>query len=747
MTNLTKRAPISIDEHPPLHVWEEELFKSGAILSRDLQVHLERCVECKQLVSRLEVWREITLPRELSAVYTDRTDPLRERILSSRAAGVRTIVPMLAVESEEHALAGGSTVSWWRSTPKRVAAAVLALLCAGSVLRQPPALEAGMVAGKLELMPAYPRLGDTVHVTYSAAGLFGTPPILRLRARMRTESSTSQYANKAGVTLTMLRRTKANRYEGRFVLPDSVVYAALAVEDTAATAFDDFGGRGWEVMRSSARNVLLSSALRQRFEDFMGRSWEELLATARKRVGLYPDSVGAWSELQFVESAMGVLNDSTLGVHKTQATRFSLAMQAGTLPVQHGRMFWYASRSGDTVLAEQWRTRLLREAPTDEFAVQERAIQLYQSFTTNKDTAGALVAMERLWADTPVQRREQVAQVALAMIGHSQAYSSDMLRWTRRYRMADPSVYRQQWIARQLAAMPTLRDSAIAQLTALAVSLDSPDERQRALNETRAQFTQRMRGERVLTEAILGQILVAAGRSAEALSRLRTLPDIGWNADVFAAIATAAASAGDTSLAAPHWARLVVDPRTSTKQVVRLDSLGAHYVGTAQWELLKQRTSAEMATAVVREARRRKVEPATVMSVDGHASSLVALAKGRPMVLVMFSPLCGPAVAALPAMQQMSARLQQKGVSVVLIAEQSTADDALLSVLKQAKYTGPVYLDSSKQASRALNNWATPQMYVLDRDGRVMFDPTSSTGEAILQMEALLATNAHVSIR
>jgi hypothetical protein len=761
MTDHNTQTLVAIPDHPPVHAWEDDLFTHGTITRDALRVHLQHCAACTQLVARLQAWRMRTRPHDSALTGEQGVDPLRARILASRAEGVRIIVPADAptIADDEVAVTAGVPGSagsapariagapWWRRTPLRVAATVTAFLGAGSLLRQPPAAEAGMVAGKLELMPARPRLGDTIRVTYTAAGLFGTPSTLRLRARLRTMAGTSYNRDKPGTTVAMLHRTDGNRYEGRFVLPDSVVYAALAVEDTAATAFDDFGGRGWEVLRTAADDVPFSSALDQRFHDLMGRSWEELLATARERVRLYPDSVEAWSNLHFVEKSMGLSSDSLSRVHKAQAARLSAAMLAGTLPVQPGLMYWYAATVRDTLLAGQWRTRLLRDAPTDEFAVQERAVRLYSDFTAKKDTLAALAAIERLWADTPPPRRDQVAQVALALLGPAPRYAPEMLRWTQRYRAVDSTVYRRQWYARQLATIPTLRDTAIAQLTALANELAVSNEQQRELNETRAQFAQRMTGERVLTEAILGQVLVSVGRSAEALSRLRTLPDVGWNADVFDGIAAAATAAGDTALAAPHWARLVLDPRTPTARTARLDSIGARSVGTADWDRLKQRARAEMAAAVMREARRRRVEPATVVSLDGRATSLTALANGRPMVVIMFSPLCGPAIQALPDMQQMAVRLQKQGVAVVLVAEQARADKALTAALQQAKYTGPVYLDATKQANKALNNWGTPQLYVLDRDGRVMFDPTSSTGEATLHMEALLATTSRVSAR
>lgn len=742
--------------HPSLAVWEDELFQHGTVVDPMLRRHQAVCATCAETVSALQMWCDQVGGHNASEEISDASHHrLRTRILASRAAGLRSVIPVDAPEHDEraperlgeetHAHAVQRDVShtrpWWTRSSVRASAAVLAAIGVVSLWRQPTVAEAGMVAGSLELSPALPKRGDTVRVTYTSAGLLGKPAVLRLRARIRTVHHDSYSDGIPVVPLATLRRTTGDRYSAQFVLPDSVVFAALAVEDTAASAVDDFGGRAWEVMRAGADGRPLLDALEQRTHDLMGRSWEEGIAAAREKVRLYPDSVRSWSSLAFYERAMGLENDSTLRVHARQARMLSERMLSGALPMQAaGQLFWYARGTPDSTLTAAWRERLLRDAPQDGFAVQERTSDIFRTHWASKDSAGAVAALDALWPDAPRERRAQVAQVALAFVGTSPQHAEPMRRWTARYIAADPTLYRQRWAARELSRVAGLRDTALARFASLSAVLAKPDDRHRYLNETRTDYQRRLSGERAIVEAEVGRVLAQGGRAGEALARLRRVSDVGWNVEVFDVTASAALAAGDTALAVPHWARLVIDPRTLPTRALRLDSLGARHVGTSNWAALLQRTRQEMAEVVMGRARRRRVEPSVVRALDGRETALSALANGRPMVVVFWSPQCGPAVEALPKLELLSRKLAARQVPLVIIAEQTSADSALTRELRKGGFTGAVYLDARREANKAFGNWGTPQLYVLDRDGRVLFDATSSVGETELRMEALLTS-------
>jgi len=77
------------------------------------------------------------------------------------------------------------------------------------------------------------------------------------------------------------------------------------------------------------------------------------------------------------------------------------------------------------------------------------------------------------------------------------------------------------------------------------------------------------------------------------------------------------------------------------------------------------------------------------------------------------------------------------GVPVVSIVEEAGPSSALTAFLREKKVTMPVYLDAWHEASRAFNQWGTPYFYVVDANGRVRFDVSTSADEALARAEAL----------
>jgi len=143
------------------------------------------------------------------------------------------------------------------------------------------------------------------------------------------------------------------RHRGAFVLPDSFVIAALAVEDTAASVIDDRDGRTWELLRMDAGGKVLLPALDQRANDQMGRSWEEVFATGQRMVSEHPDSIAAWSYLATTQGWMGLPADSIAALHAPRIRAFGerLRAQAAVAPEDLGRIFWYADGIDSTARA------------------------------------------------------------------------------------------------------------------------------------------------------------------------------------------------------------------------------------------------------------------------------------------------------------------------------------------------------------------------------------------------------------
>jgi hypothetical protein len=125
-------------------------------------------------------------------------------------------------------------------------------------------------------------------------------------------------------------------------------------------------------------------------------------------------------------------------------------------------------------------------------------------------------------------------------------------------------------------------------------------------------------------------------------------------------------------------------------------------------------------------------------SLDGVRATLNGLTRGKKGLAVVFwSPLCGPAVEALPEIESLRRRLEQQGVPLVIVAEQSTVTPELTTVLTTHRVQAPVYLDADGAAAARFNNWGTPTLYLLDAGGRVMFPGTTDVQELLLYSAAL----------
>ena len=132
------------------------------------------------------------------------------------------------------------------------------------------------------------------------------------------------------------------------------------------------------------------------------------------------------------------------------------------------------------------------------------------------------------------------------------------------------------------------------------------------------------------------------------------------------------------------------------------------------------------------------VGEAEVTALDGRRAALRDMAKGRGLVVVFWSPLCGPAVEAVPEIESLRRQLARRGVPLVIVAEQSAGTPELTKVMTEQRLEAPVYLDVGGAAAARFNNWGTPTLYLLDTDGRLMFPGTTDVPSALFYSAALL---------
>ena len=717
--------------HPALGTLSEA--RRAIAVDPKLAAHVRACAQCRESLAFLEQLAGDVAALPAPAVSSD----LKERVLARRARGDRTILP--AVDS---ARASSKRRKWM---PVVGVAAATLVVGAGMLLTSTPDVEAGAINGTMTLSSTTPRNGEQIAVRFRPGALLGRFPALRVRARVRTKDGQSYTAGVPVITVAQLVREKDGSLTGAFTLPDSIVFAALAVEDTAATEVDDNGGRTWEVMRSGSNGKVIYDAFEQRLNDLMGRNWEEGYATARRLVAAYPDEIGAWSWLKAFNSWMGIEADSIAVLHSARVAAFDRKLRAQPSPSSDdiSKMYWYASRV-DSVTTEYWRQRLLREAPTKPFAIQVRISEVMRKMWKDNDTATALVGLERIWPDARLDRREQVAGEAVDLasgIGDTTA----LRRWTER--LADlpiggssrsSSASLNRYLAMNFVRIPSLRAEGLQKLRAELARLSVPAAIPRALDETNEGFHERLDRSTRATYAALGKGLVLDGKQRAALDTLSLAAAAGWNVDVFRDVRTASLAAGDTTIALAMSARLAADPRTTPAQADSLTAFGTRRLGVAGWRASVEQQRREFVERTLGSARRRSiVRPVNLVGLDGNAADLREMTKGKVTVVVFWSRYCGPAIEAIPAIHRVAERLGKAGIPVLTIVEETKSSAELTDFLKKHSFTLPVLLDTRKQASQAFNQWGTPYFYVVDTQGRIVFDAVTSVDDLLVKTEAV----------
>lgn len=716
--------------HPELDQLSDFLAASTGESRARIAAHLEGCQACRD---------SLQFVRSVSAAagempMTGPSPTLRARVLASRAADTRVILPIALPIADAT-----------NRVPRRwllpaVAAMLLTVLGGALITRHATEIEAGATSGTLVFTPSMPRPGQIVAVSYRPAGMLSGQPWLALRARLRSSSDESYNGGIPTNTAAILRRDTDGAFIGRFVLPDTIVYAAFAVEDSSASVVDVNASRNWELLVSDTTGKPRFEALDQRANDMMGRNWEEGFATAQRMVALYPADLRAWNWMHSFDSWLGRADDDSVRtIHRATLAAFDLALTSGRAPSpeEDGMMAWYA-QSIDSATAARWRTRLLRDAPTNEFAIQWRLMAVLDSLRTQKDTAQALRRMDALWADAPRHRQAQIANYATS-IALGAADTMLVRRWTTRLMRGERDTRRiARWVATQLASTPTLRAEGIQRLRGELDTLAELSPSERALDETLSKQRDRHAATRRRLLATLGQALVATGNYPAGREALAGAASAGWNPDVFRAVRTASLAAGDTARALTMAAWIAVDPRTPAAFADSVRLRAERRLGAAGWRRHLDSARSEYIRRMLADASARSLPNSIrVRDLDGRPRSLAELANGQVTVVAFWSRFCGPAVEDLPRLNAVAARLARAGVRVVSIVDEPTASNELKTFLQEKHVTTPTHLDTWHEASRAFNQWGTPSYYVVDTEGRIRFDVTNSADEVLARAEAL----------
>ncbi len=691
--------------------------------------HVLVCDRCRAVMRDLERLAALTTlahsaPRASTAA--------REAILLARRRGDRGILP---TEPEHVAHAPSLRRARWHRV--LAVAAALAVVSVPALLRAPREIVAGTTAGTLTLSTTHPKPGEVVSLEYRAGPMLDRAPALRVRARVRTATDDSYEAGASGIIeLAVLARGGDGVWRATFTLSDSIVYAALAIEDTAGREIDDHDGRTWEVLQADSAGHVRYEAMDQRINDLMGRNWEEGQATARRLVDSFPDDIRAWSWLRTFDSWAGVSEDSInarFGERFLELERRQDARPESD-PVVLGYLFWTADRSSTRRSA--LRERLLREAPTNSFAVQERLMETLGALERSRDTTAAIQALDTLFAEAPTDRRAQVAGYTFSL-AMTTGDTSLIRRWSAR--VFDHGVGGRRRLGTAFVQHAELRADGLDTLRAVLRDLAFAASLPRRLSERADAHARRLDLERRRTLAALGRALTVTGDAAAALDTLARAAD-GWDVPVMQAVASAAKAVGDTLLEARMNARLALDPASPTH--VR-DSLTRQLSARADWPTLRAEAESAFVVGVLNDARPRMIaRPAKLQTLDGRPSDLRAIARTQVTVVAVLSRFCVPAIEALPALREMAAALASEGIATHVVFEESTASDELRAFVREHALSMPIHIDPLQEGAQVLNNWGTPMFYVLDGRGAIVFDATSEPADATRRALAVRRADA-----
>lgn len=692
--------------------------------------HLQSCVRCQ---GTLRFLRSL----DPTAVITAAPPPaaLRQRILDSRAAGNRVILP---------ALINAPPRRRWTRSIAGIAATAGVLLMAWRVMAPGDAL--GVAEhGELVVTPATPTKGAAVQVHYRPGPMtFPGATTLALRARLRTVHDEA-YGVPQVRRLALLHRDADGSFIARLTLPDSVVFAVFAVESSDSTRVDDNDGRGWELPVAESDGRPAFDALYQRANDMMGRSWEQGYASMRRATELYPDRIEGWSYREFFERALytGATADSVTSIYRARLD--SLVALAKTRPRLryeeigsiYYRAYVFARRPGvtrtDSSEWTYWWDRLRAEYPRHAQVAQRLAVYLD---TTGIGRTRALDSLDHLYRTlapiTGVGRN--LFNRASQLVDGAKDPTTERL-WLERAAAGAPDSVRR--LAMVLSTRSAFRTEGMQLLRTLLRDSTARLLPGRALEANASTFARRVADQRGRMLAALGRALIAQGSRTAALDTLRLASSGTWDPALFADLAAAYRLAGDAEAADRMGARLVVDPRTTAARSDSLQVEGRRRLGAVAWNAALDSARREMHERLLERSIVRSVRTDVALHTrDGQAVSVRSLTGGRPSVVIFWSRQCGPALEAVPEIASLMTRLTATGTPVLFVVSESPSV-ALDGALAALRVTWPVYFDSRGLLADAMNNFGTPAYHVLDGAGRVRFTFAAEVPDIIAQVEAV----------
>ena len=409
-----------------------------------------------------------------------------------------------------------------------------------------------------------PVVGSKITVTYPPLGALADESELALRATYRTSGDEVRL-----FTIPNMRRRSGNTFSARFTLPEVAVYAAFVVEDTTGQRLDTNRGKLFDLLVHDPDGTPLYHALKRQTDEFEDRNSHTVLEALRRAIGLYPDSLGGWSDLRYLEvSALGSSNGDSLfvwhqenlaGIHERYKDREDLP------PATIQAISNYAAAVRHSEGAVYWDAVAEEAIGTDHWAV-EIGYQIMDQWLNDRDADAALGEFERYWPD---------AQETISMFGaHALKVAIEAKdlatvdRWVERnFDQITGFV-----LPQQLTVLPERRERAVE------IARDKFEETNplRPLGRTVNEHAQSLAPERADLLADYVWFLAEYASADEAIGIVEEAAAQSASPDLFEALGQLKLGEGDIEGAARAYALVASDPGTSRSQADSLALLVGH---------------------------------------------------------------------------------------------------------------------------------------------------------------------------
>lgn len=656
--------------------------------------HLLRCARCRRAVDQARALRDAARSAPIPPPAGDALG----RILARRAAGDRVILPVAPAEAP-------------RGLPRpgvlRVAAAAV-LVLAGGLLLRPHELEAGR--SELVLFPANPRPGQSVRVEYRPGARLERESAVVLRAQERVADAGQVDGARV---VARLSRGRSGVFTGSFQLPDSVVFARFAVEDTSGGRVD--ANPAWNAVAADAGG---RPALAGLIEQYHALSLIDMVAAhraAQRAVSLYPESPAAWLRLLWASTMLAPQSraDSLKRVHRLQVHRLAALPSLGSHDLSE--LVHYAFAVDDSAQAAASRHRLLAQDSTSADAFQQRVFQVLDRHGGHYTSE--LAELERLWS----QGGGVSPQLAWAGMQVARAANDPpaVLRWGDRLAASQP--YTAAYAARSALAYPQIRAAAMERVRRLVRGFLGVHDDDRPLEMSAPEFRATYRRAAASFLGELGKALAAEGRMAAARDTLELAIADTWDPQLFRSVALARLALGDTAGAVAASARVAADPGTAPAYGDSVLARFGRRVAPRDWRAQVSVARGRMRGQLMAHAVDRRVRGRVRVADASGALHELDPTFPQPTLVVFWSRFCPSALAQLGSLQTLSDQLRGSGTRVITIAFDEPSPEAL-AFMASHHYTFPVVYDVDRTAQRGFDNSATPRFQVLDRAGRIRFE-------------------------